>query len=194
MDDDHRSDPLYDTAKEVLATHSSLPERFCMLNEALHQISADQLPFDQVQPLFHDVSQQIQKYNEQYQVLLNELGVLCHVNGENRKTIPLFFNSIVDFSGLALSLYKEIPEKRHPFEHVLQQFLEQLQSQGPWILPTDPREQALFVQLLKSSWAFVHPAQDLSSYANQVKLQMGGRTSVLGGGRKKSKTRKNKRI
>lgn len=185
MDDDHRSDPLYDVAKEVLATHSSLPERFCALNEALHHIKSEELPLNEIQPLFHDVSQQIQRYNEQYQVLLNELGVLCHVNGENRKTIPLFFNSIVDFIGLALSLYKETPEKRIVFEHVLQNLIEQLQSKGSWTLPEDPAGQALFLQLLKSSWAFVHPTQPLSTYANQVKVQIGGE--------KKNKTRKAKR-
>lgn len=185
MDEDYRSDPLYNSAKELLATHTSLPERFCALNEALHRVESEQLPLDQIQPLFHDVSEQIQRYNEQYQVLLNELGVLCHVNGENRKTIPLFFNSIVDFIGLALSLYKDIPEKRQPFEHVLESFLEQLQTQTAWTLPPGAVDQALFLQLLKSSWAFVHPTQTLSAYANQLNSQRGGT--------KKHKTRKAKR-
>ncbi len=177
MDEEHRSDPLYNSAKEILATSPSLSERFCSLTDSLATIDPGQISpelLEALKPLFYDVSLQIQRYNEQYQVLVSELGVLCHTNGETRKTIPLFFTSMVDFLGLGLSLYESVPDKRERFAHVLDSINQNLLTKGRWQLPEDPLEKALLIQLVKSSWAFVHPDKDLSYYANQVRPSIGG--------------------
>jgi hypothetical protein len=169
------------TAYSFVQDPSKLPELFCTFTSQLQDISPDIFTPEiqtQVKEYFQDVNKRIEQYNEQYEILLQELGVLCSEG--SKSSIPSrFFQALLDFFRLAYSLYEDQPEKLQVFYPLLQQLTQLLQT-GQFQLKGEPLEKALLFQLTTSAWVYSHTNQSMQSVAKQI------------GGAKKNKTRKQK--
>jgi hypothetical protein len=168
---------------EAFQNTKNIPDIFCVFVEQLKTIPAESLTPDvqnQVKNYFQDINKRIQEYDDQYKILLNELGVLC---GANTKP-PIaqrFFQSLLDFFRMAYSVYQDQPEKLQVFETILRQIKTLFQT-GTLQFEGTPLEKALLLQLTRSAWILSHPPTSMEKVANQI------------GGRKKNKTRKQKHL
>lgn len=170
-------------AYTFLQDTSKLPELFCTFTSRLQGISPDVFAPEiqtQVKEYFQDVNKRIEQYNEQYEVLLQELGVLCNEDSSKSSIPSRFFQALLDFFRLAYSLYENQPEKLQVFLPLLQH-LTRLFETGTFELKGEPLEKALLFQLTTSAWVYSNTNQSMQSVAKQI------------GGSKKHKTRKQKR-
>ena len=177
-------------AYEHLDTKKNTPELFCSFVNTIQSVPSDITPETQkkFQNLFPAINKRIQEYDEQYQIIVNELGVLCTQSSETEtETVDIskkFFRGLLDLFNLAYAVYEEDPETVEVFTPLLEE-IEGLLSTGKMNVPTDPLEQALLVQLTNTAWAFTKAQEDMKVYAKQV----GGKRNQT----QKGKTRKNKR-
>jgi hypothetical protein len=87
---------------ETFQNTKNIPDIFCVFVEQLKTIPAESLTPEvqaEVKAYFQDINKRIQEYDDQYKILMNELGLLC---GSNTKT-PIaqrFFESLLDFLNL----------------------------------------------------------------------------------------------
>lgn len=168
---------------ETFQNTKNIPDIFCVFVEQLRTIPAESFTPEvqaEVKLYFQDINQRIQEYDDQYKILMNELGVLC---GANTKT-PIaqrFFQSLLDFFRMAYSVYQDQPEKQEAFTNLLKQIKTLFQT-GTLQLEGTPLENALLLQLTRSAWITSHPPSSMEKVANQI------------GGSKKNKTRRHKRL
>ena len=162
-------------------TSKSLPDNFCTFVQYIQTIPAESITPDvlaQVKSFFSDINERIKQYDEQYQLLLNELGVLC--NQQSKNTIPeTFFRALLDFLRLAFSIYESHPETLDTFFPILKA-LHTLFGTGTFKFEGDLLSKALLLQLTKSAWLSSKQTQPIETVAKQV------------GGSRKNKTRKQK--
>lgn len=135
---------------------------------------------DEVKSLFYDVNQRIREYDQQYQVLLKELGVLCPMGATKQDSINYFFKTINDYLQLGLTTYSHDPEKKKVFADVTELMNKFLKKEIFDFEQAQPLEKALLVQITKSAWVLTNPEKSM----NKVAVQLGGKL--------KNKTRKNK--
>ena len=162
-------------------TSKSLPDNFCSFVKYIESIPMESMTPDilnQVKSYFSDINERIQQYDEQYQVLLNELGVLCHNQSKNTVS-ETFFRALLDFLRLAYSLYEVEPAKLAVFYPILTS-LHTLFNSRQFKFEGDLLQKALLLQLTKSAWVLSKQTQSIQQVAKQV------------GGSLKKKTRKQK--
>lgn len=166
----------YQEIKQLLQESKALPDLFCQLTTQLRTLPEDvhsQMIQTQVQTLFVDLNKQIEKYNEQFRILLDELGVLCRQGQAEETLVQQFFQGLLDFFRLAFTMYHNNPEKLAPFAFLLDQFHQALVTRK-WKLEGETLQKALLLQLTKSAWALTRSNQDILSYTKTVKQQLGG--------------------
>lgn len=168
---------LLNKAYALLQEKDKLPEKFCHFDVIVESLPPT-VP-EEVNQLFHDVNRQIDAYNEQFQVLLNELGVLCTRDSTKKTIIEIFFSALLDLFKLAYSVYQNNPDQLQPFQTVLESFVRFLETNSMNL--EDPIQQGLLLQLTKSAWAYTKTQQSMKTMATQV------------GGTLKNRTRKQKR-
>ncbi len=160
-------------------TSKSLPDNFCKFVKVMESIPVESITPEilaQVKTYFYDVNERIKQYDEQYQVLLSELGVLC--SEESKSTVPeRFFRTLLDFLRLAYSVYEKEPTKLAGFYPILVS-LDNLFQTGTFKLEGELLPKALLLQLTKSAWVLSNPKMSMESTAKQI------------GGARKNKTRK----
>jgi len=171
----------YTKINELLNKKQSLPESFCAFFTEIQTISPDPTVQKEVDSLFQDVNTEIEKYNQQFQILVSELGVLCQVNSDQGSLVVQFFQALLDLFGLALNTYRDYPEKLKVFYSLLSKFKTLLETQKIK-LEQDPLQRALLLQLTKSAWALTQTEKDMGLYAKSLR-KVGG----------KRKTRKHRR-
>lgn len=172
------------TIKNLLEQPDLLPERFCLLVSQMESLSSqDPQIKDQVKDLFYDVNEQIQAYQEQFQVLVEELGILCRTGSTHQKEATRFFRTLVDLLQLAFSTYQEDPERLAAFYKVLERLGLFLTKQTE-TLSQDALSDALLLSLIQSAWAFTSPQTTPQTYAKQI--QKGGKRNTT---RKKKQKR-----
>lgn len=171
-----------ESTKALLEEPDSLQERFCVLASQIDTLASEDPQVQaQVKDLFYDVNQQIQAYQEQFQVLVEELGILCRTPSAHQTETTRFFINLVDLLQLAFTTYQEDLDRLAPFLKVLERLGLFLTKQTE-TLSQDPLSDALLLSLLQSAWAFTSPTKTLRAEAK--KLQAGG---------KRNRTRKQKR-
>ena len=162
-------------------TSKSLPDNFCTYVQFIESISPESITPEilrEVKSYFSDLNQRIEQYDEQYQLLLKELGVLC--NEQSKSTIPeRFFRALLDFLRLAYSIYVTQPEKLDVFFPTLKG-LHTLFGTGTFKFEGDLLAKALLLQLTKSAWLYSNQSQPIEKVAKQI------------GGSRKNKTRKHR--
>jgi hypothetical protein len=162
-------------------TSKSLPDNFCSYVQFVESIPAETLTPEvlvQVKSYFSDINQRIEQYDEQYQLLLRELGVVC--SEPSKHTIPeTFFRALLDFLRLAFSIYETRPEKLEVFFPTLKG-LDTLFRTGNFGFEGDLLSKALLLQLTKSAWVSSNQSQPINKVAKHL------------GGARKNKTRKNR--
>lgn len=175
-------------AYEQLDTKKNTPELFCSFVNTIQSVPSDITPETQkkFQSFFPAINKRIQEYDEQYKIIVNELGVLCTQSSETETSdiSKKFFKGLLDLFNLAYSVYEGYPEKVEVFTPLLEE-IENLLSTGKMNIPTDPLEQALLVEMTNTAWAFTKAQEDMKVYAKQI----GGKRKQT----QKGKTRKNKR-
>lgn len=159
----------------------SLPDNFCTYVKFIETIPTDTITPEilaQVKDYFYDVNERIKQYDEQYHVLVQELGVLC--SEESKSTIPeRFFRTLLDFLRLAYSVYEKEPSKLQVFTPILKSLHDLFQTKT-FKLEGELLQKALLLQLTKSSWILSKQTQPIETIAKQM------------GGSLKNKTRKQK--
>lgn len=178
--DQYESD--YQAIKETVQT-KPLPDLFCQLERQLGQLPPEvqsQEIQEQVQSVFVDVNTEIEKYNEQFQYLIKELGILCRQ--ESKDLVQRFFQALLDLFRLASSIYQTTPEKLAPFGHLLHELRVGVDT-GTWKLEGDAFQKALLLQLVKSAWVLTRTETDMNLFSKKLQKQSGG----------KNRTRKLKR-
>lgn len=171
-------------AYEQLNTKTDISDVFCSFVNTLEQIPATLETPElkaKIQLLFRDVNKRIDEYDEQYQVLVNELGTICSQDQETKEQSVKFFHALLDLCKLAYSVYQDSPESLQPFATIVQQ-LNTLFSKGKMTLSSDSLETLLLITLSKSAWAYTKSQEDMKVYAKQM------------GGKRKNKTRKQRRV
>ena len=162
----------------------TLPERFCAFVLEL-QAAPQPTPTLQakVKDLFSDVNKRVVQYNEQYQILVQEIGLLCRDNEiAGAPPIQKFVANLLDLFQLAVSVYENDTERIAPFAQALMSFENGLKT-GAGFLPQEDVAKALLQALTSSAWALTATPQTLSAYAASVPKQGGS----------KRRTRKQKR-
>lgn len=173
---------LLERTKVVLSSPDILQGRFCVLVSQIESLETqDPQVQAHVKDLFYDVNQQIQAYQEQFQVLVEELGILCKTSDGHQTETTRFFTNLVDLLQLAFTTYQEDPQRLVAFLKVLERLSLFLTKQNE-TLSQDPDSDALLLSLIQSAWAFTSPTKSLVAQAK--KLQAGG---------KRNRTRKQKR-
>jgi hypothetical protein len=170
----------HQTTVELLNNEKiNIPDLFCKYVASIERFPAE----SHTQEIMSAMNKRIEEYDEQYQILLNELGVLCS-QGQTKADISLvFFQNLLDFFRLAYSVYQEQPEKLEKFAsllHDIQTFLKtkKLVVQG------GPSQEALLLQLTKSAWNMTSSEKSIAAVAKQVGGSLKKQT--------KHKTRKHK--
>ena len=133
-----------------------------------------------MQTLLYDLNTQVQKYDEQYQVLLQQLGTLCPAKPRKQDLFSSFFEALLELFSLAFHHYKDSSNIK-PFSDLLDQIHILLKTQTMQ-LKEDPLQKALLLQLTKSAWALTQSKEDMYQYANRLNKKSS-----------KSKTRKQRR-
>jgi methylphosphotriester-DNA--protein-cysteine methyltransferase len=170
--------------KGLLEQPDLLPERFCLLVPQMESLSSQDPQIQaRVKDLFYDVNEQIQAYQEQFQILVEELGILCRTGSPQQKEATRFFTTLVDLLQLAFSTYQEDPDRLAPFLKVLERLRLFLTKQTK-TLSQDPLSDALLLSLVQSAWAFTSPQTSPQRYAAQIQT---------GGARTKTRKRNQKR-
>ncbi len=166
-------------------TQKNLPELFCQFIEAVQTVSPEILATEStaVQTLFKDVNSAIQQYNRQFQLLINELGVLCKTSSHPATKIQAFFTSLLDLFRLAYTVYENDPTNLAAFQGLLRTVLGLLDTAHITLQQETPFQKALLVQLVTSAWALTNARQSIEQVAKETKQQGG----------KRRKTRKNKK-
>lgn len=166
---------------QAFQSSKSLPDNFCKYVKYIESIPAESMTpeiLEKVKSYFSDINQRVQQYNEQYQVLLQELGVLC--NQQSKSTIPEhFFRALLDFLRLAYTMYESDPSKLQVFFSILKA-LHSLFESNQWKFEGDLLQKALLLQLTKSSWILSNQTTPMQQVAKHI------------GGSLKHKTRKQK--
>ena len=163
-----------------------LPERFCSFVQEIQQASAEPLSEslqETVKDLFLDVNRRVVAYNDQYSVLVEELGLLCEDSAPNAP-VETFFQSLLDFLQIASSVYASDPQRLTPFVEVLTSLVTGLES-GTGFVPQEQVPRALLLVLIPSAWAVTASPSTLKETAASLETQQGGRRKRL--------TRKRKR-
>jgi hypothetical protein len=165
--------------KTQFETTNNLPDLFCQMVKQLERLPPEihnEEIQKQVQELFLDVNTEIQRYNEQFQLLVRELGVLCKQDSPPRDVVHLFFQALLDLFRLASSVYQTTPEKLTPFLSLLHQFRTALETKQwpPLANEGDTFQMALLYQLLTYAWVLTRTEKDLSMYAKTLQRQLRG--------------------
>lgn len=173
--DQYESD--YQAIKEKIQT-KNLPDLFCQLERQLTQlppeVQTEELQ-EQVRSVFVDVNTEIEKYNEQFQLLVKELGVLCRQ--ESKDIVQRFFQALLDLFRLAPSIYQTAPEKLAPFGTLLHE-MRMAMDTGKWKLEGDVFQKALLLQLVKSAWFLTRTEKDMRLYSKTLQKQSGGKNKT----------------
>lgn len=152
-----------------------LPERFCSFVGEVQQTSA-QLTHDSLQEtvkdLFLDVNRRVVAYNDQYSVLVEELGLLCE-NETPAAPAQTFFKALLDFLQIAFDVYSTDPARLTPFSEVATSLVTGLTTGGGF-LPQEELPRALLLTLIPSAWAITASPSSLEETAASLAKQQGG--------------------
>lgn len=148
----------------------NIPDLFCKYVAAIEAFPADSHSpeiLSTVEVSLEGMKKRIEQYNEQYQILLNELGVLCSTQQTKTDISLLFFQNLLDFFRLAYTVYQDQPEKLEMFTsllHDIQTFLKtkKLDVAG------EPQQKALLLQLTSQAWDMTPSQKSIEAVANQI--------------------------
>ena len=173
--DQYESD--YQAIKIQVETTPKLPDLFCQLQHQLGQFPPEVQSKEiqrEVRTFFVDVNKEIQRYNEQFQLLVKELGILCRQ--ESKDLVHQFFQALLDLFRLVPSIYRTTPEKLAPFGQLLHEFRVALDT-GTWKLEGDAFQKALLLQLVTSAWVLTRTEKTMLTYAKglQARQTAGGK-------------------
>lgn len=166
--DQYESD--YQVVNQQLDT-ANLSNLFCQLEQQLEQIHSNEIQAE-VRALFVDVNAEIEKYREQFQRLVRELGVVC--KQESNDLVLKFFQALLDLFRLVPSVYQDNPEKLAPFGHLLHEFRLAVET-GRWVGNDTPLQKALLLQLVTSAWVLTRTEKDMHMVAKARKQTAGKR-------------------
>lgn len=152
-----------------LKTHTNMSHLFCSFVDDLSRVSTQQVPVVSVDHLFIDMNKQIDKYNEQFQVILDELGILCK-DTSTSKGVEQFFEALLDLFRLAFSMYEKDPEKLSQFQPLLQDLVHRMDGETKHPAH-DPLQNALLQQLTKSAWSLSKSRESMEDTAAALKRQ-----------------------
>lgn len=164
-------------AYNTLNTHKKIPELFCKLIQAIQTLPSatySQEAQDQVNQVYIDVNTKVEEYNRQFQILLNELGVLCRRTNQNSK-FQEFFTSFLDLLRMAYTVYNEDEAKLEQFQPVLQKLLVLLKTNQIHLEQENTFQNALLLQLVNSAWALTNTRGESLEQAARAAKQQGGR-------------------
>jgi hypothetical protein len=175
---------LLDTVEETLhqgrAALDSQPlsERFCLFVEEIRQASAEPISASlqqDVDDLFLDVNRRVVAYNEQYSVLVEELGLFCENHSPTVHVyVQTFFQSLLDFLQIAFTVYQADPGRLTPFSQVLTSLTTGLTT-GAGFVPEEDLPKALLLRLIPSAWAVTASPSSLEETASSLATQTGGK-------------------
>lgn len=171
------SQDQFQKAYTAVNTQKNLPELFCKFVDALRAISSSaQSPELQaeVKTVFQDVNTAVQQYNDQFHLMLRELGVLCQNTPMHRDKIREFFIAYIDLVRLAYTVYKEDEETLQKFHPLLQLLLTLLDIKQIELDQHNPFQNALLLQVTNSAWALSNNSSSMESLANTIKQHRGG--------------------
>ena len=166
-----------EAANTTLQTKKNLPELFCKLFDAIESLPPETHAPEtlaNVQTVFHDVNAAVEQYNKQFQILIQELGVLCKQTNASSK-FQTFFTSFLDLLRLAYTVYEKDPNKLSRFQPLLQTFIHLLDSNHISLKQGDIEQNALLLQLVKSAWALTNTRQSMEHTAKELRLQRAGK-------------------
>jgi hypothetical protein len=166
---------LLNKAYDLIQQKQQLPEKFVKVEAALR---TPQFSKEDISPFFVDMNEQIQKYKDQFAVIVHELGVVAG-SSKKEELVHDFFLHLLDFFKLANTVYAQDQTKRHEFQTLLQSYVTFLET-GTLSFSTATQE-SLFDELTKSAWALTKSSNTFQAVAKQE------------GGRLKNRTRKHKR-
>jgi hypothetical protein len=179
------SDSTYTTtlkeAYESLHTNkSNVSTLFCTFTQGVTALpEPDEETQKKVKALFQDINTQIDLYDRQYNILKQELGVLCPSNPQGTSATQ-FFEALLTLFRLAYTTFQGRPEL-DDFRVGLTCLTKALQT-NTFQLEEEPYQNALLLQLTKSAWA---------STKNPLSMQLAGK-QLAKGGRNKTRKQKNK--
>ena len=173
---------LLEKGYELVNTKTNLPELFCLYTSAISKLPEQDYHTpeveEKVKSLFQDINKQIDLYNEQFQVLVEELGVLCHDSpGDTSQT---FFYGLLDLFRLAYTTYQKYPETLQEFLPLLTEVVNLLEFKR-FGEQDNVVQNALLLQMTKSAWALTKNPKPMNAAAKQIVSN------------RKQKTRKQKR-
>ena len=173
----------FEKAYTMLQTKKNLPELFCRFFDAVQTLPPETHSSEaiaNVQTVFRDVNTAVEQYNKQFQILVQELGVLCKQQ-DNTTKFQQFFTSFLDLLRLAYTVYEKDPAKLSQFEPLLQKLIVLFETNAIRLEQKDISTNALLLQLMNSAWALTNTRESMEQTAKETK--QGG----------KRKTRKQKR-
>ena len=161
---------VYQQNSQLLKSNEKkLPDLFCKFVAAIEEFPHETV--SNVELYTGDMEKRVKEYDEQYQVLLHELGVLCSKQQTKADISLVFFQNLLDFFRLAYSVYQDQPEKLEKF-HGLQQDLQRFLEKGTLTIQGDvqgePLQKALLLQLTNQAWALTSSGKSIGSVAKQV--------------------------
>jgi hypothetical protein len=165
---------------EILNTNNSFSSAFCRFVEVLQTLPPQKM--EEAKTLFQDINNEIQRYNDQYKILLDELGILCPDDPEG-DAAKRFFLALMDLYRLAFGIFKQYDELSI-FNTSLQSLITLLET-GTLELPQEQNiSNAVLIQLTKSA-----------HYLSKNKLSLDEQARVIRkeGGKRKNTTRKRRR-
>ncbi len=159
---------------------TSLAQPFCTFVKAMESLPSQD--FTVANRLFQDMNKEIDLYNQQYKILVKELGILCPSDPEGEAG-KRFFSALLDLYRAALRPFHDSKDLQF-FNSSLQEVVTLMET-GKW---TGKQEQsvsnALLILLKKSAYVL---SKNKLSMTDQVKqLEMSG-------GKRKNKTRKQRK-
>ena len=167
----------FQTAYTAVNLQKNLPELFCKFVDALQAIPPSaQSPELQaeVKTVFQDVNAAVQQYNEQFHLMLRELGLLCQNTAVHRDKIKEFFIAYIDLLRLAYTVYKDDEETLQKFHPLLQKLLTLIETKKINVEQDEPFQNALLLQMVNSAWALSNTSTSMDAVVNKIKQQRGG--------------------
>jgi hypothetical protein len=163
------------SAYESFHTNKSNVSRFfCTFTQGVTALpEPDTATQEKVNQLFQDINTQIQLYDRQYDILKQELGVLCPSNSQGASA-DKFFDALLTLFRLAYTTFqggKELDDFLVGLQCVLTVF-----QTNTFKLEGEPYQKALLLQLTKSAWAYTKTPTSMQLTAKQL-TKKGGNTT-----------------
>lgn len=166
---------LQEAYESLTKNQTNISALFCTFTAGVTSLpEPDAETQERVKQLFQDINKQIELYDRQYEVLKQELGVLCPANPQGTSA-KQFFDALLTLFRLAYTTFQEEPDDLDDFLLGLQCLTKVLQT-NTFQLEGEPYQKALLLQLTKSAWAYTKNPMSIELAAKQ--LAKGGRNKT----------------